>query len=341
MTGARVALADGTPLVEWLVERGLTTSTRGIDVSVLDGGVSSLVAVVRTASGNMVIKQPLDRLRVADEWRADTSRVMAEAAALGAMAAVSPGAAPGLLDVDEERRVIAIEYIAADGDWRRRLLDAGPDAHDLVIAQQLGEMLASWRTIDLAATQLRPLLEAGESFAELRTRPYHRTVAERIPDVADAMTALADELDVATSGPERSFVHGDYSPKNVLIRAGRGHACVLDFEVAHAGDAVFDLAFLTSHLICKSVKLDAGEHMARCVETFFAGYGRPDALADDDARLLRHTGGLLLARVHGRSPNAYLSIAERDQVDRVGRRMLDRSVTPTVPALFAAVSEQS
>jgi len=68
--------------------------------------------------------------------------------------------------------------------------------------------------------------------------------AEKIKTVQDAIDYLLIHKTV--------LVHGDYSPKNILV--SDNGIFILDFEVAHWGNPVFDLAFLTNHLLLKSVK---------------------------------------------------------------------------------------
>ncbi len=46
-------------------------------------------------------------------------------------------------------------------------------------------------------------------------------------------------------------MHGDYSPKNILI--GNGRQVILDCEVAWYGDPSFDLGFLLNHFLLKSL----------------------------------------------------------------------------------------
>jgi aminoglycoside phosphotransferase (APT) family kinase protein len=43
---------------------------------------------------------------------------------------------------------------------------------------------------------------------------------------------------------------GDFSPKNIMVGMDE-QVYILDFEVTHVGNPVFDLAFLLAHLLCK------------------------------------------------------------------------------------------
>ena len=72
------------------------------------------------------------------------------------------------------------------------------------------------------------------------------------PDLAPAIDESIDELEQAGL----TLVHGDFSPKNVLVPAGADREpWVIDFEVVHVGHPVFDVAFLISHLILKAIHL--------------------------------------------------------------------------------------
>jgi 5-methylthioribose kinase len=52
--------------------------------------------------------------------------------------------------------------------------------------------------------------------------------------------------------PDRTFVHADFSPKNILVH--RQGLTVVDFETAHAGDPAFDIGFFLSHLSLKAFR---------------------------------------------------------------------------------------
>jgi 5-methylthioribose kinase len=89
---------------------------------------------------------------------------------------------------------------------------------------------------------------------------------------------------------------------------------VLDFEVAHYGDPVFDPAFMLNHLMLKAIHRP-GDLVAyqACAETFVAAYedGLPWELRPDPPALAGHIGCLMLARVDGKSPAEYLTDSQR------------------------------
>src|SRR5205823_3904230 len=137
-----------------------------------------------------------------------------------------------------------------------------------------------------------------EVFDQLRIDPYYRTVARRQPRLANAVEAFVRRM-----GATRvCMVHGDYSPKNVLV--GRG-IWVIDFEVAHFGDPAFDVAFMLNHLLLKRLHLRGpGDGIENCVRRFWNGYRSSVSkrLLPDLRYVLGHVGCLMVARVDGKSP---------------------------------------
>ena len=177
-----------------------------------------MVLAVHAEGFHAVVKQALPRLRVADKWLAKRERSVAEAAALRLAGELAPGAVPGVLDVDEEECALVVEH--APVGWRnwKELLLAG-DA-DPAVARRLGHLLAVWQ----AGTSGDTELDGADVFEQLRVDPYHRTVMRRDPELSAAVGAYVERM-LAT---RLCLVHGDYSPKNVLV--GGDGLWVIDFE---------------------------------------------------------------------------------------------------------------
>jgi 5-methylthioribose kinase len=298
----------------YLIERGLLEPGVHIDVVELGGGVSCIVLGVTTPSGKrMVIKQALPRLRVADEWLATPRRSMAEADALSVAFDLTPQAVPRLLDRDPDEHALTIEY-AADTwrDWKSRLLDSDVDTD---IAAWLGSVLAEWHSGTLWDAVVEAEFDNGEAFEQLRIDPYHRTVAQRHPELKD----LIDRATSRLHRRRRCLVHGDFSPKNVLV--GPDGRWVIDFEVAHYGDPCFDVAFMLNHLFLKAMhRSDAARRFEAASIAFYGAYTGAAAreVLDEFSALMCQTGCLMLARVDGKSPAEYLRTAERDRAWRIG-----------------------
>jgi aminoglycoside phosphotransferase (APT) family kinase protein len=149
----------------------------------------------------------------------------------------------------------------------------------------------------------------------LRLDPYYRTAAERRPDIAQELHTLADDTAVARD----CLVHGDFSPKNVMV--GKS-TWVLDWEVAHLGDVAFDPAFMLSHLLLKCLaRPDLAPEFAAVADAFISEL--QSAGRDLDwTRVHRHLGALLIARVVGKSPVDYLTVQGQAAAERVGATML-------------------
>ena len=117
-----------------------------------------------------------------------------------------------------------------------------------------------------AATADRPdvaaRFETDELFHALRLEPISKRPARAHPDLARRLDALVE----TTRATKRVLVHGDFSPKNLLI--GPAGPVILDAECAWYGDPAFDLAFVLNHLLLKGAWRP--QWRARYVEAFDA-----------------------------------------------------------------------
>jgi hypothetical protein len=329
---AGLCLLDGTSVAAWLDSRGHRSDG---GVRRLAGGVSGAVFGVGDHS---VVKQSLPRLAVADEWLADPKRLLHEAYALRLAATLTPDAVPSVMDVDADRLVLLLERAPLSWlNWRARLLTTGADGVAIKVAARLGDVLGIWHAATSACpADLAPgLASAARSFVELRLDPFYFTVAARLPELAAPVQAAAARL-VAASRPV--LVHGDFSPKNVLFdEENPGRLWVLDFEVAHLGAGVFDVAFLLAHLVCKGAyRPGDAAVLAQCGRAFLAAYAAavPPPMHPAWADVAEQLACLLLARVHGKSPAAYLSPIARAAIDTVARRLM-RDPGPDAGAAWA------
>ena len=179
---------------------------------------------------------------------------------------------------------------------------------------------------------MEPIFDERCFFEQLRIEPYYQYTATQVPETADFLTRLVAD----TRGRRLSLVHGDYSPKNVLVHAGR--LVLLDHEVIHWGDPSFDLGFSLTHLLAKANHLIP--HRARFADAaklYWRTYRQ--ALGDDvpwaadlEPTAVRQTLGCLLARVAGRSTLEYLDVAGRERQRAVAVALV-RETPTTVDAL--------
>ena len=125
------------------------------------------------------------------------------------------------------------------------------------------------------------------------------------------------------AAPDRTFVHADFSPKNILVH--RRGLTLVDFETAHAGDPAFDLGFFLSHLCSRrSARASTRRQYLGLVEPFWDGYhaeagpGHPDL----SARSTRHAAACMLARVDGKSPSITSTTRPASRARSVAREIL-------------------
>jgi 5-methylthioribose kinase len=291
-----------------LVDRGLAGSTAELDIRPLAGGVSNDVFAVTGPGLDVVVKRALGRLRVAETWLADPGRIDTEGRALRLAGRIAPGAVPEVIDLADGFLVIA-RAPESWHTWKDELL-AGTVRVD--IARAFGRTLDRWQR---AGAEALGEFTDRTAFTQLRVEPFHRVVRDRHPDLADPIdTTLA----VMAHTPPR-LVHGDYTPKNVLVAPSGDDLWVIDWEVAHAGDPTFDPAWTVGHLLLKTLHRPAAANgYAAAAREFLGALTTPL----DQAQLVRQTGCLVLARVDGKSPADYLDDHARIRARALGRRLL-------------------
>ena len=307
-------------------------------VEPLAGGVSSDIWRVELAdgpsAGRICVKRALPRLRVAQVWEAPPERNRYERQWLQTAGAIVPGAAPRVLAWDDDAGLFAMEYLEAPV-WKALLRDGVADA---AFAAKVGHALAA---IHGATAEDAPLAERFRSdaiFHAIRLEPYLVATSAMHPDLRDRLLGLERR----TAATHFALVHGDVSPKNILVR--ESGPVFLDAECAWYGDPAFDLAFCLNHLFLKCVWVPAARSgFLQCYDALCAAYlagVKWEAPADLEARAATLLPGLLLGRVDGKSPVEYLDEAGRERVRRAARTLLQDPVY-SLAALKAAWQKSS
>lgn len=297
-----------------------------VEAERLGGGVSNRVVRVRRGETCLVLKQPRPNLAVEEDWPADVDRVHNEAAATRAYESILTGTdlaatVPSIVFEDRENHVIGMECAPdAARMWKADLLEGRVDDR---IATVVGRVLGAVHRETADDPEALAPFENKRPFDQLRIDPYHRTVAARHPDVADEVERLNERLLSA----DRTLVHGDYSPKNVLVEGRDPRVWILDFEVAHRGDPSFDTAFLLNHLHIKSVyNGDRREAYLTAARKFWAAYAA-EVPWEIEAETVEELGALMLARVDGKSPVEYVEReATKDALRTIAKRALKEGV---------------
>ena len=304
--------------VGYLVDRGLITaaSAREATAESLGGGVSNIVIRVAASdrAGDLVLKQSLPRLRVEQEWLADQERVHREAASLRHLENALPDTTlPRVVHEDPDNFLFVMTSAPRQGvNWKEALLGGQVD---VCVAAKVGTSIGMIHRLSWVAGGDIPeeLVQFSDQhcFVQLRIDPYHRATASAHPDLAEAIEVEAQRM----LNNRMALVHGDYSPKNIIVYGSGASAGVflLDFEVVHLGNPVFDLAFMLNHLTLKAIHRPAlAGRYNEAASAFWAAYlDSCGSMFDDHPRLERETmrqiGALLLARIDGKSPAEYIT----------------------------------
>ncbi len=189
----------------------------------LRGGVSCDVAIVREPDGReIVIKQALPKLRVTADWRSDPARAGVEVAALRVMRELlGEGTVPEVLWEDPDNHRFAMQRIdPAFSNWRDELNQRRVDP---ATARRAGELLAQLHGRSAARSDIALRFANREYFGQLRIDPFFRRIAQRNPEIAVAVNGVIQSL----MGPGSALVHGDFSPKNMLVRGAAGRSAGL------------------------------------------------------------------------------------------------------------------
>jgi len=286
----------------------------------LTGGVSSDIWRIDLPDRAICVKRALAKLRVAADWRAPVERNEYEAAWMRRAAAAVPGAVPELLGQDAASGALAMAFLPASDHklWKKELRDGQADP---AFAAEVARALARIHASTAADPSVAAEFPTEGIFYDIRLEPYLVATGRVHTDLAGRF----DELVATTQASKRALVHGDVSPKNILV--GPHGPVFLDAECAWWGDPAFDVAFCLNHLLLKCLWTPAArDGFLACFDAFVAAYlagvdwEAPDAVQARAAHLLP---GLFLARVDGKSPAEYVTDEnDRNRVRRVARALL-------------------
>jgi aminoglycoside phosphotransferase (APT) family kinase protein len=289
----------------------------------LGGGVSSDIYRVDVAGRTLCVKRALAKLKVAADWHVPVDRNAHEAAWLRSIAAIAPSAVPRVLAEDRREQAFAMEWLAPDRYpvWKAQLGDGSADP---ATAGQVGDVLGRIHAATAGLSDVSARFATDTLFHAIRLEPYLLATARSHPDLAARLERLAER----TATTRYALVHGDFSPKNLLV--GAAGPVIVDAECAWYGDPAFDLAFVLNHLLLK------GAWRPRERDGFLAMYARlveayrPHVTWEPWSAIEQRTAtllpGLLLARVDGKSPVEYLDAGTAASVRTFARRQLTDGV---------------
>jgi 5-methylthioribose kinase len=332
--------------------------TELLAVRELTGGVSNVVLLVEVPQRGerFVLKQARRQLRVPEEWLCPVERIWREVEVLRICGELLRTgnvhfsdlsetplevAVPQLLWEDRDNYVYAMTAAPPGNRTWKEILLAGEVSQSIGIARACGKLLAELHAASWHDEAIAERLSDRTYFEQLRLDPYYRQVARVHPDLRPELEGLIDSV----WQHRRCLVHGDFSPKNLLVSPGE--VLLIDFEVGHFGDPAFDLGFFLTHLVLKCIW--AGERhdeYLRLITQFWEAYRTRLELrvasaevADLQKRMLLNLAGCLLARVDGKSRVEYLSPPAQDKVRGIARRWLVKPPQTLQAAVELAIAE--
>jgi aminoglycoside phosphotransferase (APT) family kinase protein len=297
------------PVLRLLRGAGLVSANETPPFAPLIGGVSSEIWKV----GDVCVKRALPRLRVAQVWEAPIERNRYERLWLEAAGAAAPGAAPRVLAWDDAAGIFAMEYVASPV-WKELLRTGNAEP---AFAAHVGRALAAIHTSTAGRPDVAQRFATDAIFHAIRLEPYLAATGRAHPDLRERLAFLEKR----TADTRMCLVHGDVSPKNILVDP-RGPV-FLDAECAWYGDPAFDLAFCLNHLLLKCLWVPrAKAAFLACYDALATAYLKAVTFPGVEERTASLLPALLLARVDGKSPVEYLKEPNREYVRKMARELL-------------------
>ncbi|HEY0835515.1 MAG TPA: aminoglycoside phosphotransferase family protein [Azospirillum sp.] len=309
-----------TAILQALARLGLLPAGAAASFTPLAGGVSSDIWRVETGGTVFCVKRALAKLKVQADWRAPVERNRYEVAYFRTAGEIVPSAVPRILGEDAEAGLFAMEWLDPSlyRLWKGELREGRADPAD---AERVGSVLVRIHSGTAGKAEVPARFPTDAIFHAIRLEPYLEATARRHPDLAERLYDLVR----VTASTHRALVHGDVSPKNILL--GPDGPVLLDAECAWYGDPAFDLAFCLNHMLLKCLWNPAAcDRFLACFRTLASTYRDGvtwEPAAEVEARVARLLPGLFLGRVDGKSPVEYVTgAADRDRVRRVAKRFL-------------------
>jgi 5-methylthioribose kinase len=285
-----------------------------IQAQELAGGVSSTILKVQGESGTYCLKQSLPLLKVAKVWEAPVDRIYSEIAWLQLAGGIAPGCVPKVLGVDRLTNSFVMSFLSPEDypNWKSELISGRVS---LSFAASVGATLARIHGATVNHEELKSTFANDDTFWALRLDPYLLEAAKHHPGLATSLRALV----ARTEAQKLALVHGDISPKNILV--GPVGPIILDAECAWYGEPAFDVAFCLNHLLLKSVALRSSSAALLAAfdafaEAYLSGVNW-EPRQNIESRVASLLPALTLARISGKSPVEYLDKSTRQDAIRI------------------------
>ncbi len=319
MPGANKLVPD-YELLQGLQRHGLLNDVHNATFEVLAGGVSSDIWKVNANGRVYCVKRALSKLKVEADWFAPVERNRYEVSWYQTANKIVPGSAPRILAHDDKAMFCVMEYLDPKSHklWKAELLDGHADAKQ---AARVGMFLGRIHSKTANDDTVKALFPRTNIFQAIRLEPYLEATATVHSDLKQQLFALSRR----TSETSLTMIHGDASPKNILL--GPNGPVFLDAECACIGDPAFDIAFCLNHFLLKCIcKPSVEQEFIACFREMSSAYLNEvdwEKGNDLEQRAATLLPGLFLARVDGKSPVEYVTNEnDKEKIRRCARTLL-------------------
>lgn len=287
---------------KYLVKEELINEAEETEISRLTGGVSCRVWKAVSNKGRWVLKQALDKLEVQADWFSDVERIHREHKVMEQIGLIVPDSnVPKVLHVDYVNHIYMMTCAEEGAQTWKDLMMQGIFNPETAKSAAITLSRIHSRS-DKIDEGLKAEFSDQKYFDQLRIDPFHRFLIRKYPELSVPINKLINELTMQKT----CLVHGDFSPKNMLVQQD-GEIVLIDFEVAHWGNPVFDPAYCLGHLMLKAWHLKKYAEVLQLIKSFLDHY------SGKVQNLLCHLGLMLLARMDGKSPVSYIQDEELKQ----------------------------
>ena len=307
---------------ETLQRMGLISKGEQFSSEPLSGGVSSDIWRIDVGNKQYCLKRALPRLKVPQVWEAPVERNSFEWQWFRTAGAICPQCVPNLLAQDPQAGLFVMAYLDPGRYpiWKSQLRDG-------IVCEETAEGVAERLATIHAATSddehVARQFATDDAFYAIRLEPYLVATGRAHCDLTDRLHAILH----VTESTKRALVHGDISPKNILV--GLSGPVFLDAECAWYGDPAFDPAFCLNHLLLKCLwRPQHAKAYLACFERFAAVYLQGvswEPQASIESRIAHLLPALFLARIDGKSPIEYVTIESDKNRVRDAARFFIRS----------------
>ena len=297
-----IDISDKKIFENYLMETGLVSENDDFDFQYLEGGVSCVVALVKAQGNYFIVKQALRKLNVKEDWTCDPGRMAVEMKSNEVYYRLVPDNAPKVVSYDEKNNIFIRE--AAPESCRMWKSDLMGGMLDFKVASSVIKTLVTVHNRCAGDEQIAKDFSDKEMFYKLRIDAYFEFSLKSNPTLTQYAKPIIDEL--MNSGI--TLVHGDYSPKNVMLDEKK--VFITDYEVSHYGHPCFDIGFLSNHLILKSIHMRefGGAFLSMLQYVLDIYFDEMNFMPKDELEtsFVRVLPLLMIARVDGKSPVEYI-----------------------------------